>query len=93
MEERGLDLSGQHAKGLSRLPRQVHLGYLVNICHRAEPECPKTFPSMGTRLDWAFDDPATLEGRDEQRLAKFREVRDAIAQRIQAWLGGHAARG
>ena len=33
---------------------------------------------MGTRLDWAFEDPAAFEGTQEERLEKFREVRDAI---------------
>jgi len=36
---------------------------------RDEPECPKTFPGMGTRLGWAFEDPAAFEGSEEERLA------------------------
>ncbi len=30
------------------------------------------FPGMGTRLSWPFQDPATFEGSEEERLAKFR---------------------
>ncbi|HTX68802.1 MAG TPA: arsenate reductase ArsC [Thermoleophilia bacterium] len=86
MEERGLDLSGQHAKGLDEYLGKVHFGYLVNMCQRTEPECPKTFPGMGTRLDWPFEDPSAFEGTDEERLEKFREVRDAIEGRVLEWL-------
>jgi len=50
---------------------------------RDEPECPKTFPGMGTRLGWAFEDPAAFEGSEEERLAKLREVRDGVERRVQ----------
>ena len=90
MEERGFDLSGQHAKGLSDYLGKVHFGYLINMCERTERECPKTFPGMGTRLDWPFEDPVAFEGTEEERLAKFREVRDAIEVRIREWVAEHA---
>ena len=34
----------------------------------------------------AFEDPANLEGTEEEKLAKFREVRDLIKQRVQTWV-------
>ncbi len=91
MEERGFDLSGQHAKGLSEYLGKVHFGYLINLCDRAEPGCPKTFPGMGTRLDWPFEDPVSSDGPEEERLAKFRDVRDAIEKRVREWLEENAA--
>jgi arsenate reductase len=89
MEERGFDLSGQHAKGLSEYLGKVHFGYLVNMCQRDEPGCPKTFPGMGTRLDWSFEDPAGWRAPRRGRIAKFREVRDAIEARVREWLDEH----
>jgi len=86
MEERGFDLAGQHAKDLGEYLGKVHFGYLVNMCERTEPGCPKTFPGMGTRLDWPFEDPAAFEGTQDERLGKFREVRDAIEGRVREWL-------
>ena len=56
---------------------------------RAEAECP-TFPGMGIREFWPFEDPAAFEGTEEERLAKFREVRDAIETRIREWIAEHA---
>jgi len=90
MAERGFDLDGQHAKGLSEFLGKVHFGYLITVCSRAEAECP-TFPGMGIREFWPFEDPAAFEGTDEERLAKFREVRDAIEARVQEWIEEHAA--
>jgi len=86
MEERGFDLSEQHAKGLGEFLGKVHFGYLVNMCQRDESGCPKTFPGMGTRLDWSFEDPAAAGGTEEERLERFREVRDAIDARVQEWI-------
>jgi arsenate reductase len=37
-------------------------------------------------MHWPFEDPAKFEGSDEEKLAKFREVRDLIEARIRAWL-------
>jgi arsenate reductase (thioredoxin) len=47
---------------------------------------------MGIRLDWPFVDPAALEGTEEERLVRFREVRDAIEKRVQEWLAERADR-
>jgi arsenate reductase len=35
---------------------------------------------------WPFDDPETVEGDEEERLEKFREVRDQIRSKIEDWL-------
>ena len=90
MEEQGFDMSEQYAKGLKEFLGQVHFSYLITVCSRAEAECP-TFPGMGIREFWPFEDPAAFEGTDEERLAKFREVRDAIEARVQEWIEEHAA--
>jgi arsenate reductase len=37
-------------------------------------------------MHWSFEDPAAFEGSDEQKLAKFREIRDKIEKRIEDWL-------
>jgi arsenate reductase len=42
--------------------------------------------SAGKHIHWDFEDPAAVEGTDEEKLAKFREVRDQVDQRIKEWL-------
>lgn len=86
MEEIGFDLEGQHSKDIMEYMGRQHFGYLITVCAQAEANCPSTFPGIGQRLHWAFDDPAAFEGSDSEKLAKFREVRDQIRQRIQEWL-------
>jgi arsenate reductase len=86
MEEVGISLSGQYSKGFKEYMGKVHFGYLITVCDEAEKMCPSTFPGIAQRLHWSFEDPAALVGSDEEKLAKFREVRDKIEQRIKSWL-------
>ena len=86
MAERGIDLSGARAKDLAEYLGKVHFGFAITVCERANRECPKTFPGMGTRLHWPFPDPAAAEGAHDERLAAYREVRDQIEARIGEWL-------
>ena len=88
MEEVGLDLSEQHSKDLAEYMGKVHFGYLITVCANAEKRCPSAFPGMGQRLHWPFEDPAAFVGSEEEKLAKFREVRDQVDRRIQEWLAG-----
>ena len=62
--------------------------YLVVVCDGAAKECPAVWPGSRKRLLWPFEDPAAAEGTDEEKLAKFREVRDKIEQRIRNWAAG-----
>ena len=87
MEEIGIPLTGQYSKDVREYMGKLHFGYLITVCANAEEKCPTTFPGVGQRMHWAFDDPAAVEGTEEEQLAKFREVRDQIDRRIREWLG------
>jgi arsenate reductase len=87
MEEVGLDLSDQNAKGVKEYLGKINFAYVIIVCERAEKTCPTAFPSISRqRLFWPFEDPAAFEGTDEEKLAKFREIRDQIDHRILQWL-------
>lgn len=86
MHEIGYDLSDHRSKPLSDYMGKVHFGYMITVCGQAEERCPTVFPGMGRRLHWAFDDPAAFEGSEEERLNKFREIRDQIDRRVREWL-------
>lgn len=85
MNEVGLDLSQHTSKDVFQYLGRVNFGYIITVCSNAEARCP-IFPGISYRLYWPFDDPAAVEGTADEKLAKFREVRDQIDQRIRAWL-------
>jgi len=85
MRELGYDLSGQHPKDLAQYLGKVHFGIVITVCVKTEEQCP-TIPGVGTRMYWPFEDPAAFQGTEEEKLAKFREIRDKINEKTKAWL-------
>jgi arsenate reductase len=86
MGEIGIDLSGQWSKGVGEYLGKEHFQYLVTVCHDAEQNCPRVWPGIQTRIHWSFEDPAALEGTEEEKMAKFRQVRDLIRVRMDSWI-------
>ena len=87
MAEVGLDLGGQYSKGVKEYLGKINFAYVIIVCARAEKTCPTAFPSISRqRLFWPFQDPVAFEGTDEDKLAKFREIRDQIDRRLLQWL-------
>jgi arsenate reductase len=37
-------------------------------------------------LYWPFEDPAAFQETEEEKLVKFREIRDQINEKIKTWL-------
>ena len=86
MKEAGIDVSGQRSKGISEYLGKVLFQYLITVCDDAEKNCPTVWPGVNVRLHWSFEDPAKFEGTIDEKLAKFRQVRDLIEKKIVAWL-------
>lgn len=86
MAEIGIDISNQHSKALKDYMGKIHFGYLITVCSKAEEECPATFPGMGQRLHWDLEDPAKVSGTGEEKLEKFREIRDQVKKLVEKWV-------
>jgi arsenate reductase len=86
MAEVGIDISRQHSKALKDYMGRVHFGYLITVCAQAEQKCPSTFPGMGQRLHWDIEDPAEFAGSDEEKLNKFRKIRDIVQTKVTDWV-------
>jgi len=84
MAEIGVDISGQRSESV-----EDHLSprpdVVITVCDAAAQSCP-SFPGATRVLRWSFPDPAAARGSDEQVRAAFREVRDGLRRRIEAWL-------
>ncbi|MGD8226987.1 MAG: arsenate reductase ArsC [Desulfobacteraceae bacterium] len=80
MAEIGIDISGHHSKGVEDFLDQ-DFEYVVTVCDHANETCP-FFPGGKERIHRGFQDPAAVEGSEEEKLAIFRRVRDEI----QHWI-------
>jgi len=87
MDEVGIDISNQRSKGIETYLGKTLFQYLITVCDDAEKNCPTVWPGVNIRMHWSFKDPAKFEGTEEQKLAKFREVRDLMEKRIKEWVG------
>jgi arsenate reductase len=80
MKEIGVDISSQRSKRIREFDGQ-EFDYVVTLCSDAEDICP-FFPGK-EHLHKGFEDPAQATGSDEDRLDRFRKIRDKIGQ----WIG------
>jgi arsenate reductase len=88
MRESGIDISGNRTKSVDdMLQSRVKFDWVVTVCDEAGAERCPVFPSAGARLHWGFPDPSAFAGTPEEKLARTREVRDAIRQKIEEWCG------
>lgn len=86
MDEAGIDISNQTSKDINTYLGKTRFQYLITLCDDADENCPTSLPGINARMHWSFEDPARLEGTEEEKLARFREVRDLIESRIKHWV-------
>jgi arsenate reductase (thioredoxin) len=84
MNEVGIDISGARSKHMNEFVDQ-EFDFVITVCDSAAEACPM-FPGPARRIHWSFPDPSAAAGGDDEQLATFREVRDAIAQQIHKWV-------
>jgi arsenate reductase len=92
MREIGIDISeaaGYRAKSLDEFIGQP-IDLVVTVCDDAAEECP-FLPGAHRQVHWGFPDPSAATGTEDERLAVFRSIRDAIAARIEEFLHAQSA--
>jgi arsenate reductase len=89
MTERGVDISQHRSKHMAEYHPQS-FDYVITVCDDAAEACP-VFPGPAERIHWSFPDPAAVDGEDSARRQAFREARDAIEERLRAWLATQPA--
>ena len=86
MQELDIDISGQQSKTLDRYLNDP-FDEVITVCDAAAEVCP-VFPGAKRRRHWSFPDPSRATGNEEEQLAVYRAVRDAIRGRIETELVG-----
>lgn len=86
LDEAGIDAAGLASTNVRDVLGKRAITHAVVVCEEANRNCPRIYPFSYSMEFWPFDDPAAFVGTEDEVLAKFREVRDAIAERIDRWL-------
>ena len=80
MDEIGIDISSQCSKLVDEF-FHADIDIVVKVCDCKHQGCP-FFPKASETIDAGFPDPAACDGTPRERIALFRQVRDAII----AWI-------
>ena len=86
LEEIGIAHEGE-SKNADQF-RDMDFDLVVTVCDDAAENCP-LWLGKGKRVHLGFPDPAKAVGTDEEVLAVFRSVRDAITQKVPELLAEH----
>jgi arsenate reductase len=81
MRELDIDIAAHRSKHLDEFSRQ-RFDYVLTVCDRANETCP-LYPGTTRRLHQDFADPAAVAGPEEERLARFRRVRDELRRYLK----------
>ena len=83
MLDLGIEISGQRSKSVDEFAGQP-FDYVLTVCDNAKESCP-IFPGCAAMIHRSFDDPAALQGSEEERLALFRRVRDELRSYLRSF--------
>src|ERR1700674_2883978 len=83
MRELGIDISGHRSKSVDEFTGQ-QFNYVLTVCDNAKESCP-IFPSETNTNHHNFENPAALQGSEEERIALFRRVRDEIREYLNGF--------
>ena len=86
MQEVGIDISSHRSKSVDEFAGQ-NFDYVITVCDNAKESCP-VFPAKTKRIHWSIEDPAAVQGCEEERLTAFRRVRDELRVRLRAFTQG-----
>jgi arsenate reductase len=86
MNEVGINISNQRSKSIEIYFGKTYFHYVITVCDDADKNCPTVWLGVHTRMSWSFEDPAKFVGTKEERLTKFREVRNLIENKIRGWV-------
>jgi arsenate reductase len=84
LDEAGIDHSWARSKSVDEFLGQ-QFDYVITVCDQARQACP-VFPGVHETLHWGYEDPAAVEGTEDERLRAFRSTLTMMAGRIQSFI-------
>jgi arsenate reductase (thioredoxin) len=84
MAEVSIDISS-HTSDLVSADLLANIDLLITLCGDARENCPFV-PVKVEKRHWPLEDPARAEGSEEQKLQRFRKIRDEIKGYVEELL-------
>ena len=89
MNEVGIDISNHQSKSVDVYAGQ-RFDWVITVCDIDTESCP-VFIGEAKRLHHSFFDPAIADGTEEEKLEKFREVRDEVKAFAEEFVSNFSA--
>lgn len=75
-----IDASDARSKSWEEL-RDVGFDYVITVCDNARESCP-IWPGQPIVAHWGMEDPAAVEGTEDEKLRAFRETARVLHRRL-----------
>jgi len=87
LEEAGLPTAGLRSKSWDEFiaAGASPIDFVITVCDNARETCP-VFPARTRRIHWSIEDPAAIQGSEEERLSTFRQARDELRGRLRTFV-------
>ncbi|MBX9849149.1 MAG: arsenate reductase ArsC [Rhodocyclaceae bacterium] len=84
LQQQGLPTEGLRSKSWDEFaaPDAPHFDFIITVCDNAAGEVCPVWPGKPTSGHWGIEDPAAVEGTDEQKLAAFAHAFTLMNRRI-----------
>ena len=67
-------------------PNASHMDFIITVCDNAAGEVCPIWPGHPATAHWGFEDPAAVEGSDEEKRAAFEKIFKQIETRMNAFV-------
>jgi len=81
MHEKGIDISQGRPDHIDQYSHQ-DFDFVITVCDHAREACPVFTGKVKNQYHFGFEDPAAATGTDEEKLDKYREIRDLIDKKL-----------
>lgn len=66
-------------------PDAPQMDFIITVCDNAAGEVCPVWPGQPTSAHWGFEDPAAVEGSDEQKRDSFKQIFNQIYNRVRVF--------
>ncbi|MCP4650853.1 MAG: arsenate reductase ArsC [PVC group bacterium] len=84
MAEIDIDITVQRSKSVTEFQDQA-FDFVITVCNNAKQSCP-ILADKHEKIHWDMEDPAEVNGTEEEKMIVFREMRDEIVNRVKKFL-------
>jgi arsenate reductase len=84
LREIGIDWSGHAPIGIDSIVGK-HFDFVITVCDNAKEACP-ILPGSPVHAHWGMEDPAEVQGTDEEKTRAFTAARVLLSRRIDLML-------